>query len=44
MGPCAADLDQGSRAKFRFAVLDTLVAAALELKDFNMARSTLTLR
>lgn len=40
-GTIAADLDEGSRAKFRFAVLVTLTDAALELKDFDLAHTAL---
>ncbi len=41
-GTIAADLDGGSRAEFRFAILDTLVDAALELKDYDLAHATLS--
>ena len=41
-GTIAADLDGGSRAGFRFAILDTLVDAALELKDYDLAHATLS--
>ncbi|MGA2588402.1 MAG: redoxin domain-containing protein [Bryobacteraceae bacterium] len=41
-GTIAADLDEGSRAKSRFAMLVTLADAAIELKDFDLARSTLS--
>ncbi len=41
-GTVAADLDESRRPSFRFVVLDTLVDAAIELKDFNLARSTLS--
>ena len=39
-GTIAADLD-GGRAKFRFAILVTLADAALDLKDLDLAHSTL---
>lgn len=41
-GTIAADLDASSRPSFRFAVLDTLADAAIKLKDFDLARSTLS--
>src|ERR1035441_1478243 len=41
-GTIAADLDGGSRAEFRFAILNTLVDAALELKDYDLAHATLS--
>ena len=40
-GTIAADLDQAHRAKFRFAILVTLAEAAIQLKNFDLARSTL---
>jgi thiol-disulfide isomerase/thioredoxin len=40
-GTIAADLDDANRASSRFAILVTLTEAALELKDFELARSTL---
>ncbi|MGC9947085.1 MAG: redoxin domain-containing protein [Bryobacteraceae bacterium] len=41
-GTLTADLDEGSRAKFRFAILVTLADGALALKDFDLAHSTLS--
>ena len=40
-GTIAADLDEANRANSRFGILVTLTGAALELKDFDLARSTL---
>ena len=40
-GTIAADLDESSRPSFRFVILVTLAGAAIELKDFDLARSTL---
>jgi len=37
----SADLDDGIRVKLRFAILVTLTDAAIELKDFDLARTTL---
>jgi peroxiredoxin len=41
-GTISGDLEEASRAKFRFAILVTLTNAALELKDFDLARATLS--
>ena len=41
-GTIAADLDASERAKFRFAILVTLADAALKLKDYDLAHSTLS--
>jgi peroxiredoxin len=41
-GTIAADLDAAHRSQFRFAILVTLTEAALELKNFDLAHSTLS--
>jgi peroxiredoxin len=40
-GTISGDLEEASRAKFRFAILVTLAEAATQLKDFDLAHSTL---
>lgn len=40
-GTIAADLDGSRRTSFRFAILVTLADAAINLKDFGLAHSTL---
>jgi thiol-disulfide isomerase/thioredoxin len=41
-GTMAADLEGGSRTSSRFAILVTLADAAIKLKDFGLAHSTLS--
>ena len=40
-GTLAADLDASSRAKSNFVILGTLVQAAIDAKDFDLAHTTL---
>jgi thiol-disulfide isomerase/thioredoxin len=41
-GTIAADLDRSSRPSLRFVILVTLADAAIQLKDFDLARLTLS--
>jgi len=41
-GTISGDLEEASRAKFRFAILVTLAEAAIKLKDLDLGRSTLS--